>query len=134
MATFRKRGRKYQAQVRRWGCPAITKSFHSLKDAKEWARHIETLQDRRELAPDLKQLEQIHLADLVVRYRNEVVPNKKGAKIETIVLNAFLRHPICKKTISNLKTADFALYRDERLKFIKPSSLKRQLAPLQNMF
>lgn len=54
--------------------------------------------------------------------------------METEVLNAFLGHPICQMMLSDLTTADFAEYRDERLQDIKPNSLKRQLNPIQNMF
>ena len=134
MATIRKRGSKFQAQIRRQGFPDTTKTFHQMKDAKEWARLTEIKLDRHELAPDRKQLNHITLADLITRYRDEVLPNKKSREIETIVLNAFLRCDICQKTLSELNVADFATYRDKRLQDIKPISLKRQLAPIQNMF
>jgi integrase len=54
--------------------------------------------------------------------------------MERWVLNAFLRHPISRKPLSQVTAADFALYRDERLTTIKASSLERQLAPLHNLF
>lgn len=38
MATIRKRGDKYQVQVRREGCKGISKTFYQLKDAQAWAR------------------------------------------------------------------------------------------------
>src|SRR5262249_40246161 len=50
------------------------------------------------------------------------------------VLNHFLHHPICSRSLSELRTADFAAYRDERLKEIKPASLKRELGPIRHMF
>ncbi|TGT56609.1 site-specific integrase [Mesorhizobium sp. M00.F.Ca.ET.170.01.1.1] len=134
MATIRKHRDKYQVQVRRKGFPPISRSFHKLADAKEWARHIETKADRQELAPNRKELKGVSLGDLVRRYRTEVVASKKGAGIETIVLDAFLRHPICRKSLADLNTSDFASYRDERLKTIAATSLKRQLAPINNMF
>lgn len=134
MATIRKRGTKYHAQVRRKGARSITKSFRSMKDAKEWSRMIETRIDREELGPDRRSLRNTALAEIVKRYRDEVVPLKKSSDVETIILNAFLKHPICKRSLADLSTQDFASYRDERLKAIKPSSLSRQLAPLRNMF
>lgn len=134
MATIRKHRNKYQVQIRRKGTSPITKTFALLADAKEWARHQERLADRGELGPDRKELEKVTLADLVQRYLNEVIPGKKGAEIEGIMLEAFLRHRICKKHLSELTTADFATYRDERLKTITSKSLKRQLSPLSNMF
>lgn len=134
MAYIRKHRGKYQVQIRRKGFAPITKSFHLLADAKEWARHVERQADRGELGPDRKELERITLADLIKRYLKEVIPTKKGAEIETIILDAFLRHRICKKRLSELSTADFASYRDERLKTITAKTLKRQLSPLSNMF
>ena len=133
MATIRKRRDKWQVRVRRDGA-ALTKTFTFKKDAEQWARHIEVKAERRDLPPDIGELAKITLADLVTRYRDEVTPGKKGVEMETIVLNAFLRHPVCKKKLSDLTTADLAKYRDERLQDIKPNSLKRQLNPIQNMF
>lgn len=142
MATIRKRNGKWEVQVRRHGFPAKTRSFQSKADAKEWATEIERRHDRQELGPDRKALKNIALAELVERYRDEVVPQKRGSSVETILLNRFLRYPICKKPLSDLTTADFASYRDQRLKEIprrrtKPitaKSLKRELSPLPHMF
>lgn len=108
MATIRKHREKYQVQVRRQGFPAVSRSFHKLTDAKEWARLMETQADRQELAPSRRKLSKISLGELVKRYRDEVVPSKKGAEIESIILNAFLRHSICRKSLAELSTADFA--------------------------
>ena len=38
MATIRKRGAKWQVQIRRVGFPPISRSFHVHKDAEAWAR------------------------------------------------------------------------------------------------
>lgn len=133
VATIRKHRDKWQARVRRGGV-ALTKTFTRRQDAEQWARHTEVKAERRDLPPDIKQLAQLTLANLVTRYRDEVTSRKKGGEMETVVLNAFLRHPICQKKLSDLTTADFAKYRDERLQDIKPNSLKRQLNPIQNMF
>ena len=48
--------------------------------------------------------------------------------------NAFLRHPICRRPVSDVTTAHFAAYRDERLKDIKPASIRRALVPIQNLY
>ncbi|SHL54951.1 tyrosine-type recombinase/integrase [Bradyrhizobium lablabi] len=133
MATIRKHRGKWQVRVRREGI-VLTKTFTAKQDAGTWGRLTELRAERHELPPDMKQLSQITLADLVRRYRNEVSPSKKGADVEAAVLNAFLRHAICKKRLCDVTTADFAKYRDERLRHIKPNSLRRQLNPIQNMF
>ena len=140
MATIRKRSAKYEVQVRRKGFPAVTKSFHKLSDAREWARLVEIQADRQELRPDRKVLASITLEDLISRYRETVLPNNKSGHVEAIMLNAFLRHPICKKTLAELSPSDFSAWKDERLaprqhgKTITPKSVKRLLSPLQHMF
>jgi len=53
---------------------------------------METQADRQELAPTRKELGSITLGDLVRRYRDEVVPTKKGANIETIIIRMLLRY------------------------------------------
>ncbi|ESZ78289.1 DNA recombinase [Mesorhizobium sp. L103C105A0] len=134
MATVRKRGTKWQVQIRRQGFPTISRSFSKKADAKQWARHWEAKADRNELPVNTKALGAISLGQLVERYRDEVVVTKRGVVDETIVLNAFLRDPLCKKKLSVLATTDFAAYRDRRLTCISRTTLARQLAPLSHMF
>jgi integrase len=134
MATIRKRGAKWQVQVRRVGHRPVSRSFHVLKDAEAWARQIEVQVDRSDLPGDPKILQRITLGGLVERYRDTVSIKKRGYSVERIVLTAFLRHPICRKRLSEIRAEDFAAYRDERLMAIKASTLKRELAPLHNLF
>ncbi len=133
MASIRKRSGKYHVQVRRQGFPTRTKSFLQHKDTKEWARQRELEADRGDLKSSKSDLKKYTLGDIVSRYLDEVVPLKKQS-VETHFLNAFLRHSICSKRLDQLTTADFAAYRDERLKTIAPISLKRQLAPISHAF
>ncbi len=134
MATIRKRGRRWEVQIRRSGHRPISKSFLVRKDAAAWARHMEVRADIADLPADPKALQRVTLAELVVRYRDTVSINKRGHHVERVVLRAFLLHPICRRTLSELTATHFAAYRDERLKEIKPTSLKRQLGPLHNLF
>ncbi|MBI1619674.1 site-specific integrase [Aquamicrobium zhengzhouense] len=134
MATIRKHRDKYQVQIRRQGFPSVSRTFHKLADAKEWARLMETKADRQELAPSRKELASVSLGSVIDRYIAEVLPRKKGADIERIILRAFRRHRICRKSLAEINTTDFAEYRDERLKTISAKSLKRQLSPVSNMF
>jgi integrase len=134
MATIRKRGDKYQVQVRRLGVGSISKTFRVLKDAKAWAWQTEVQADRHELPSDRKILAQITLAELVTRYRDTVSIVKRGYQVERIRLNAFLLHPLCRRKLSELNQTHFAAFRDERLREIKPASLKRQLGPIHHLF
>lgn len=134
MATIRKRGAKWQVQIRRVGVRPISRSFNVRKDADAWARQMEVQADRRDLPSDPKSLQRVTLGQLVERYRDMVSVRKRGYDVERIVLNAFLRHRICRKPLSEIRASDFASYRDERLMAIKASTIKRELAPLHNMF
>ena len=134
MATIRKRGTRWQVQVRRISSPTLSKSFINRKDAEAWARQTEIKVDRQELPHDPRQLAGHTLGELVIRYRDTITPLKRAAKVETIVLNAFLRHPICAKRLSDLNGIDFTTYRDERLQEVTAVSLKRMLSPIQNLF
>jgi hypothetical protein len=134
MATIRKRGAKWQVQIRRVGFRPLSRSFHIRKDAEVWARLMEVQAERSELPSDRKALKQLTLGELVARYRDTVSVKKRDYAVERIVLIAFLRHPICRKRLSKIGARDFASYRDERLKAVKASTLKRELSSLHNMF
>lgn len=132
MASFRRRSGKWQAQVRRNGFPPAIKTFNRKAEAIEWARRVELRFDRSELEPDRKILAKTTLGDVITRYRDEVVPTKRGSRDETIVLNAFLRHDISKKLLSQLSSDDFVEYRDERLQYVSLQTLRRQLTPIRS--
>jgi hypothetical protein len=123
MANIRKHGNKWQARVRRTGLRPLSTTFNLRKDAMEWARQMEVQADRHDLPVDPKALQQITLGELVERYRDTVSITKKGYERERVSLSAFLRHPICARRLSELKTEDFAIYRDQMLKTVKPTSL-----------
>lgn len=135
MATIRKRNGKYQAQVRRIGQPQISRTFLEHKDARQWARQMELAADRHDLpaTADRKQMA-VTLGALVQRYKATVTSGKRGAAIERVVLTNFALHPICRKTVSELRTSDFAEYRDQRLREVSPVTLKRQLGPVRHLF
>jgi integrase len=95
---------------------------------------MEARADRGELPAHPESLSGITLRQIVERYRDTVTPRKRTHAIERLILNAFLRHPICHRPLSDIGTAHFAAYRDERLNQIKASSVKRALAPIQNLF
>jgi integrase len=134
MATIRKKRNKWQVLVRRKGIRPVSRTFLSRKDAEAWARHMEVQIDRADLPADPRLLERHTFGELVVRYLETVSPRKRGYENEKIVLGAFLRHPICRKRMSDIGVEDFARYRDERLRTINPKTLKRQLSPVQNLF
>lgn len=134
MATIRKRGERWQVQVRRNGYKAVTRSFLLKTDAERWARQLETDADRCVLTGDPRVLESISVADLIKRYRDTVTVTKRGQRNETIILDAMLRQPFADKTLADASPADFATYRDERLTRVKATTIRREMSLLRHTF
>ena len=93
MASIRKRKDSWQAQVRRAGRPLLTKTFKNKNEAVAWARATEVEIDGGRAPITIRELKHFTLGDLVCRYRDHVVSKKRCPEIETVLLNAFLRHP-----------------------------------------
>lgn len=133
MATLRKRGTKWQVQVRRNGFPAVSKTFHLKDDAVRWGREQERLIDTGEpvklaLASPRAELK---LADVLERYRLEVLPRKRAAgPIEAFHLRALQRHSIAQLALSELNSPCIAAYRDHRTGKVSSSTILRELGLL----
>ena len=134
MASIRKRNGKWQVQIRRRGCTGLAKSFTLRADALEWARETERSTERRGFATDPKLLDQMTVRDLLTRYRDTVIPQKRGAQIETIIINASLRDQMAKKKLSETRPEHFATYRDQRLKTVKSATINRELGLIHHAF
>lgn len=134
MATFIKRGSKFQAVIRRKGFPTSSRTFHLKADAKEWARHMEIKADRGDLPTPIKVLEGYKVRDILERYRDEVTAKKRSTDTEVYIINAFLRECIANLTLAQINTAHFSKYREERLKKVKPGTINRQLGIIRHAF
>jgi integrase len=134
MATIRKRGSSWQVQVRRDGFPPLTKSFSTRADAAEWARDKERQIDRAELPTTIRDFKGMTVADLLRRYEQEVTPRKRGAKVEQSRLRQLLGNSISNASLHNLTGALVSHYRDDRLKVVKPASVRRELVVLRHVF
>src|SRR4051812_47921294 len=134
MATIRKRGSSWQVQVRREGFPLITKTFSNRADASEWAREKERAIDRAELPANLRDFKAMKLADLLRRYELEVTPKKRGAASERSRLRQLLRHGISATSVHQLTGAAVTQYREDRLRIVKPASVRRELVVLRHVF
>lgn len=134
MASIRKYKSKWQAQIRRKGNKSISKSFLYRKDAETWARSMERELDTGSPTVDLNLLKTTSLANLLIRYRDTVAIKKRGQKTETYWINVFLKHRISNLPLSEVSSAIFAAYRDERLDSVKASSVCREFCVYQHAF
>ena len=98
MGSIRKRNGKFQAQVRRDGVPDLSKTFTSRKDATVWVRGLEARIDAGETTVAAPKA--ITLADVLLRYSQEVTPQKKGREAEQKRLNRLLRDPTLRYYLS----------------------------------
>jgi integrase len=134
MATIRKRGTRWQVQVRRLGCQALSKSFLNRADAEAWARLKEVEADRGEIAKPEKAMAKTKVCQIFQRYLEEVIPKKRGADSERIRVQAFLRTGLASLSVRDLKPSHITAYRDQRLKSVSDGTVRRELALLQHCF
>jgi hypothetical protein len=134
MASIRKHRGNWQVQVRRKGVGSVSRSFTLKADALEWAGETERTAQRRGLHANPKLLERSTVSELLTRYRDITVQQKRGAKNETVIINAFLRRKVAQTSLSDIGSTQFSTYRDERLKKVKPATVNRELGLLQHAF
>jgi integrase len=119
MPTIEKRTNKagetrWRARVRRRGFPLQDQTFLTKADALRWTREMERGMDRGQFAErDTSSL--ILLSTLLSRYRQEIAPQKKGARQDITLLERLLARPIAQLSVAALTPARLAQYRDERL-------------------
>lgn len=120
MASIRKMPNgKWRAEVYKNGLRR-SKVCLTKADAKHWAAQQEI-----SLGPNVALAKT--LGDLLERYGHEVSPLKRGHKWETVRIKMFLRDPITRIKLADLKPADFAGWRDRRLRDVSPGTVKREI-------
>ena len=134
MATIRKRGARWQVQVRRQGCVHLSQSFLTKSDAEAWGRQKEVELDRGDVFVSDQSLKNHTLGALLTRYLEEVTPTKRGCIPESARIRAMLRHSIAGANLSRLKPFVLAAYRDERLRSVSAPTVRREMGLLQTCF
>ncbi|RST47118.1 site-specific integrase [Variovorax sp. DXTD-1] len=134
MATFRKRGPyQWEAQIRRRGYPAQSKTFETKAEAEAWANMIES-EMARGVWMSRGEAEATTLHEALTRYEIEIVPAKKGAAQEESVLRICKATDLAKRSLATIRSADVAKLRDEWLADCKPATVLRRLAVLSHVF
>ncbi|MBT3031598.1 MAG: site-specific integrase [Candidatus Thiodiazotropha sp. (ex Lucina pensylvanica)] len=131
MATIRKRGNKYQVQIRKKGFPTLTQSFINKTTALTWVKKIESDIERDQFI-DCSVAQQTQISDILDRYETEIIPHKRGGSAEkprTKLLRTTLGH----LKLQDLKPHIIAQYRDSRLQRVKSSTVRRELALLSHV-
>ncbi len=133
MATIRALRGKWQAIVRRKGCPSQTKSFELKKDAEKWARQQERLLDAGQWM-DRTTAEQTTLGELLERYGREVSCTKRGSRAELNRIERFKSLPLAKYAPASITGQMIAAWRDSRLKEVSSGTVLRELQLLGHVF
>lgn len=134
MATIRRRGERWQAQVRRQGFPEKSKTFSTKTAAERWARQVEQQMDAG-IYVDRSAAEATTLHDALSRYLRDVTSRKKGARREGDRIRAWQSRPLARRTLAALRGADFAAYRDDlRAQGLAENTIRLDLALISHLF
>lgn len=119
---------RWQAQIARGGIRR-SKMFDTKQAAKDWAAREE------HLALNAKPPgETTTLAAAFKRYANEVSPTRRGERWEIVRLKKLSTYPLAQMTMTDITAKDVAEWRDNRLKEIMPSSVRREMELMSAVF
>ena len=131
MAYIRKRKGKFTVAVRRKHGQRLYRTFDLKSDAQCFAKETE-LQIQQNRFRDISEASKTTLKLVLHRYLREIIKNKADKKRERSKYNVILRHGVCNKILTELRTSDFAKYRDERAEQgISNSTINRELSALR---
>lgn len=127
MASIRKRGKSWLAEVRRKGI-STSATFSTKAEAQAWATHTEAeiIAGKRGNVPDKT------FGDLLEKYAKEVSPTKRGERWEVMRIGLTLRDEIAKVHLRDLDARHIAGWRDRRLAQVSDASVRREWNLLSN--
>lgn len=133
MGTIRKRGDyQFQAQVRRAGYPAQSKTFDTRKDAEKWVRAIEREMDTGSFIPR-GEAERTTIAKLAERYLEERASDMKGKRQEEQRVNTISKK-FGKYHLSAIAPAMIADWIKELGKTRSPQTVQHYAATLGRLY
>lgn len=131
MATIRKRGDKWQAQIRKLGSAPLSRSFTLKKDAEAWARQSEHAIDLGEAGlTSARTKERRTLDEFLVLYLRDVSSRKRSLRTERSKITMFRRQPIAQRPIVSISSADVAEFRNFRLQTVSGETVRQDLVLL----
>ena len=127
MASFRKRGNSWMAQVNKLGCRP-TASFPTKAEAVAWALRTEAdiVANKGGAVPSKT------FGELLDRYAAAVSPTKKGVRWERVRIALLKRYPIAGVGLRELSATHFSAWRDQRMREVSAGTVLREWAILSN--
>ena len=132
MGCVRRRGTKWNAQVRIAGWRSFTKTFEKKSDALDWCRETEIAIRSAPLNNSNSSLN-LKFRDLVEKYRDTVTPTHKGHQPETYRLNRFASSWIGRVKVAYLTSRHFEQYRNDRLETVKECTVRGELTLMKRV-
>jgi len=126
MAYIRKRNGKWIAEIRKKDFKKIQKTFLKKSNANNWVQEIEYQMDKKQYQ-DFSDSSKFTLGDLIIKYRDEVTINKKGASEETYKLNFLLRNKIAECRLLELDTKQIYDFKKTIMQNRKASTVNKYL-------
>lgn len=135
MATIRKKGPyQWHAQIRRKGWPQQTRTFNTQAEAKAWATMIEREMDAGVFV-SRNEAESTSFAKALEMYAEQVTSKKRSSNSELSRIQALQRHPLALRSLTGIRGADMASYRDQRLaEGLAAATVRRELALISHVF
>ncbi len=125
MGSLRKYKKKWRAEARHNG-KYVSKSFQSKGDASKWLRDTELALEKEQFQ-DFRDSAHLTMAHLITRYRDEITPNKKGARSEVYKLNFLIRQPIARTKVLRLSTKMVIDFKNDLKKSRAPATVNKYI-------
>jgi len=124
MASIRRRGKKYQVQVRLQDASPKSKTFVKRSDAQRWAFETERAISFG-IPVATRQVATFH--DLLNRYSETIVPTMKGQKQERSLCQR-VDAKFGKLKVSEITASLLSEYRDTRIAEVSPQTVKHEIS------
>lgn len=129
MASFRKRGEMWRAEVMRHGVRR-SDTFPSKGAAQAWANRVEA-----EIMAGVRgEVPNLTVSALLDRYEEEVSEGKKGKRWEAIRLEALRRDRLASVRLRQLDSPDVADWQRRRLEAVSAPSVRRERNLVNHVF
>jgi integrase len=127
MATITERNGRFKAEVRRVGQPAQRATFDTKAKAIIWATELEEQIKTGVFRSRAKNLSTVR--EVFERFRDEVTPDRKGARSEAVRINWFIENaPFVGIKIEQLTSQDLQDFVNAREKNVSAATVLRDLA------
>lgn len=113
MAAIRRRGKYWQAQVRKKGFPARSATFDTKVEAREWANDVER-DMRRGRFRDSRPTERTTLGEAVTAFAEERAAREPNAWREQNRAVRISKYPLGQYAVANVRGREIADYIDQR--------------------